>query len=84
MALQLPWDAHGVTFPDCYAAVSYSKSRRSGEALVILTIYTNDTKQHPLDSVPVHFTLDKGGDNIHTQAYQAAKLLPEFADAVDV
>jgi len=84
MALQLPWDAHGVTFPDCYAAVTFSKSRRSGEAFAILTVYTNDTKEHPLDSVTVHFTLDKSGDNIHTQAYAAAKLLPELAGAVDV
>jgi hypothetical protein len=84
MALQLPWDAYGVTFPAAYGRVEHVKTRPSGDTFAQLTVYTDDTKQHAVAGVSVSFTLNKGGDNIHTQAYAAAKLLPELAGAVDV
>ena len=84
MALQLPYSAFGVTFENAYARIEHVKSRPSGDTFAQLTIYTDDTKQHAVGGASVHFTLDKSGDNIHTQAYAAAKLLPEFAGAVDV
>ena len=84
MALQLPWDAYGVTFPAAYARVEHLKARPSGDTFAHVTVYTDDTKQHAVAGLSVHFDLDKSGDNIHTQAYTAAKLLPELAGAVDV
>jgi len=84
MALQLSWDAYGVTFPAAYGRVEHVKGRPSGDTFAQLTVYTDATKQHAVGSVTVNFTLDKSGDNIHTQAYNAAKLLPELAGAVDV
>jgi len=84
MALQLPWDAYGVTFPAAYARVETVRARTSGDAFADLAVYTDDTKQHLVANVSARFPLDKGGPNVHTQAYNAAKLLPELAGAVDV
>jgi hypothetical protein len=84
MALQLPWDAYGVTFPAAYARVERCSVHDGQYGNSYLTVYTDDTKQHAVGEIGVPFILDKSGDNIHTQAYAAAKLLPEFAGAVDV
>ena len=83
MALQLPWTAFGVAFPSAYARVERC-SVRDGRAFADLTVYTDNTKQHALTDLSTRFELNKSGDNIHTQAYAAAKLLPELAGAVDV
>ena len=84
MALQLPWDAYGITFPAAYARVEHTKVRPSGDTFAQVTIYTDNTKQHAVTDLSIRFDLDKSGDNIHTQAYAAAKLHPELAGAVDV
>jgi len=84
MALQLPWNAYGVTFPAAYARVEDVKVTSGNRGWTSVTVYTDSTKQHDIDHLTVSFGVDKGGDNIHTQAYAAAKLLPELAGAVDV
>ena len=84
MALQLPWDAYGVTFPEAYARIERCNVHGDNYCYSHAAVYTDDTKQHKLAEISVRFKLEKGGDNIHTQAYNAAKLLPELAGAVDV
>jgi len=84
MALQLPWDAFGVTFPEAYARVEDCRVRSGGDVLATIIVYTDNSARHAVGNTIAHFMIDKAGDNIHTQAYAAAKLLPEFAGAVDV
>jgi hypothetical protein len=84
MALQLPWDAYGVTFPTAYARVEDVKVTSGNAGWTSVTVYTDDTKQHRIAQLVADFEVDKSGANIHTQAYAAAKLLPELAGAVDV
>lgn len=85
MALQLDFQHLGVTFERTYCrltdAVMQDKTRGSA------TVYIMDeTRVHGLANIHFEFAVDPAPDapNIHIQAYNAAKLLPEFAGAVDV
>lgn len=85
MALQLDFQHLGMTFPRTYCrltdAVMQDKTKGSA------TVYIMDeARVHGLANIRFDFVVDPSPDapNIHTQAYEAAKLLPEFAGAVDV
>lgn len=86
MALSIASSLIGIDFPNAYVRLHEMSVSDKTRGRADLVVYTDDTAQHVIGSYHIDFTVDPGPDapNIHTQAYTAAKLHPELADAIDV
>ena len=86
MALSISTNVIGIDFPTAYVRLDEVRLNGKTEAQSYFVVFTDDTAQHVIGGYSVNFHADPAPDapNIHTQAYAAAKLLPELADAVDV
>jgi len=86
MALSIASSLIGIDFPNAYVRLFEASVTDKTRGHANLVVYSDDTTQHVIGSYHIDFTVDPAPDapNIHTQAYTAAKLLPELAGAVDV
>jgi len=86
MALSIAQTFVGIDFPTAYVRLQQVGLSGKTHGHADFVVFTDDTAQHVIGGYSVNFTVDPAPDapNIHTQAYTAAKLLPELAGAVDV
>jgi hypothetical protein len=90
MALQQQVVYHGLVVPEGYWRCSRFVFTSKTSCRAYFEFYASaeiahEVNQQPLKSEVVDFEYDFNlTDSLHTQAYTAAKLMPEFAGAVDV
>ena len=90
MALQQEVTYHGLLVPAGYWRCTRFVFTSKTSCRAYFELYASEEKAHqvnvePLKSEVVDFDYDFNiADSLHTQAYTAAKLLPEFANSIDV
>ena len=90
MALQSDVNLSGFTFQGCYIRLVRFIFTGKTSCRAYIEVYPSEEVAQegtPMESYlqPVDFKYDYESDlSLHAQAYEAAKLMPEFADAIDV
>lgn len=91
MALRQATTARGLPIPEGYwrATMLAVRDKTKGRAHISLfkdeaTARNEEERPYVLDMRVVNFEYDPEGANLHTQAYDAAKLRPQFEGATDV
>jgi len=90
MALQLSSNFHGLQIPSGYWRVERFVFTSKTQCRVYMELYVsqvaaNTVPVRSIDSAVVDFDYDFNSEkSLHHQAYDAAKLLSEFAGAIDV
>lgn len=72
------------TYPNAYLQITSLEGNKE-KVKILLTAYTDETKQNIVDYKHYTFTpsVTDGSENFIAQGYEYLKTLPEFADAVD-
>jgi hypothetical protein len=90
MALQLSSNFHGIQVPSGYWRVERFVFTSKTQCRAYMELYVSEAASHTIpvrsiDSTVVDFDYDFTSEkSLHTQAYDAAKLMPEFAGAIDI
>lgn len=90
MALQQSTIFHGIQVPAGYWRVERFVFTSKTQCRAYMELYASEISAHSvpsrsIDSAVVDFDYDfNSSSSLHAQAYAAAKLMPEFAGAIDV
>lgn len=91
MALRKRTDYMGVTLTDAYWRISGFVFTSKTNCRAYMELHSDQTVANsvpntPINTIVVDFDYDFNNtqESLHTQAYNAAKLMPEFEDATDV
>ena len=88
MAIQTSIDLYGLTVPNAYIKLGRFVFTTKTNCRAYIEVFSSSDKMGEIQcGAPgvVDFEYDFDSDlSLHAQAYEAAKKLPEFADAIDV